>query len=66
MPLPEPKDNEEKQEFTERCMSNDVMKREFPENKQRYAVCMKQWEGENEDIDLLKRIDNYLNKDDKT
>lgn len=43
MPLPEPKKNETKDAFLKRCMANDVMNREYPENDQRYAVCNQQW-----------------------
>lgn len=62
MPLPTPKD-EEKQEFIERCMSDEKMKEEFPENKQRYAVCMKQFEkNEEEKMDIIEKIDKYLDE----
>jgi len=43
MPLPKPKDGEEKEKWIERCMSNDAMKEEFPDNKQRLAVCHQKW-----------------------
>lgn len=59
MPLPEPKENENKDKFISRCMSTDVMKNEFPKNKQRYAVCHKQWEKKNES-DLIDKIDLLL------
>ncbi|MFW5895485.1 MAG: hypothetical protein ACOCT9_01955 [archaeon] len=59
MPLPEPKNREEKQEFISRCMSNDTMKREFNNKDQRLAVCYKQWEKKNES-DLIDKIDLLL------
>lgn len=40
MPLPRPRDGESQDEFMGRCMSNKMMKSEFPKNKQRVAVCM--------------------------
>jgi len=43
MPLPKPKPNEEREAFLERCMANPTMNREYPDNKQRYAVCNTQW-----------------------
>lgn len=43
MPLIKPKDNEEKDDFLKRCMGNDTMLDEFPDNKQRYAVCNQIW-----------------------
>lgn len=44
MPLPTRRPREPKDAFIERCMSDPVMIREFPDNKQRYAVCMRQAE----------------------
>lgn len=49
MPLPKPKKDEKKDDFIERCMSNDTMKKEFPDNDQRLAVCFKQWKEKEED-----------------
>ena len=39
MPIPKKDKKEDKGKFLERCMSDNVMKKEFPNNKQRYAVC---------------------------
>ena len=38
MPLPTKQPEEEKNAFTSRCMSDDMMKKEFPDNKQRVAA----------------------------
>jgi len=43
MPLVTPKPNEEQDAFISRCMSNDSMQGEFPDQKQRTAVCHSQW-----------------------
>jgi len=43
MPLPTKQPEEEKSAFTSRCMSDDMMKKEFPDNKQRVAVCLSQY-----------------------
>ena len=43
MPLLVPKPNEDRQTFVSRCMSSEVMKREFPKNAQRCAVCFSQY-----------------------
>lgn len=40
MPIPERKPTENKDEFIQRCMSNTTMVTEFPNTKQRYAVCI--------------------------
>lgn len=41
MPLPEPRESEDKQKFLNRCMSDEETLKEFPDNKQRIAVCMR-------------------------
>jgi len=43
MPLPKPKKNESKDDFIERCMGNNLMNEEYPDEDQRYAVCLSQW-----------------------
>jgi len=42
MPLPERKANEKKDEFIARCINDPKMKTEFPDQKQRAAVCYMQ------------------------
>ena len=42
MPIPSKKDNEDNQEFISRCMSNDTMKKDYPDTKQRIAICLGQ------------------------
>ena len=39
MPLPTKKPTETTDEFIKRCMSDETMKSEFPNNAQRLAVC---------------------------
>jgi hypothetical protein len=46
LPLPKPKKNESKKDFLSRCMGNDVMASEYPDEKQRYAVCNSIWKKE--------------------
>ena len=43
MPLLKPNDGETKEEFIGRCMTDDTMQEEFPDESQRYAVCLTQW-----------------------
>lgn len=42
MPIPSKNPNEDKQAFIQRCMSNETMKKEYPETQQRIAVCLSQ------------------------
>lgn len=44
MPLPKPKGDETKDQFIERCMGDETMRSEFPDEDQRYAICHAQWE----------------------
>jgi hypothetical protein len=46
MPLPTPNTGESEQDFIGRCMGNDTMNADFPEQEQRSAVCHKQWRGD--------------------
>lgn len=39
MPLPSPQNNQNKQSFVSSCMDDEEMKKEFPNQKQRAAVC---------------------------
>lgn len=42
MPLPTRNLGEKKEEFIQRCLGDDVMKAEYPDIKQRLAVCNQQ------------------------
>jgi len=43
MPIPKPKIGEGQDDFISRCMSDDVMNQEYPENEQRAGVCHTRW-----------------------
>ena len=42
MPIPNRNKDEEKDAFVSRCMSNETMKKEYPDQKQRVAICISQ------------------------
>lgn len=42
MPLPRPHSSESRPEFLQRCMNSATMRSEFPDETQRYAVCISQ------------------------
>jgi hypothetical protein len=48
MPLPKPNSGESHDDFIGRCMSK--LSGEFPDEKQRYAVCETQWEGKSKRV----------------
>jgi len=70
MPLPKPKTGEKQQDFISRCMSNPTMKKEFPEQKQRLAVCFSQWRrfrgkmiGKwNKMLEVIKKVEKIIEK----
>ena len=47
MPLPNPSNNESKDAFIGRCMTNDGTNNEFPDTAQRLAVCGSLWAEHN-------------------
>ena len=54
MPFPTPLKGESKQEFISRCMVTDEMEKEFPEEDQRYSVCVKQWKKRPRSLACIK------------
>ena len=42
MPLPNRNKDEDKTKFVARCMSNETMRSEYPDHKQRIAICIQQ------------------------
>ncbi len=57
MPMPKPNEGESKDDFIGHCMGVDMMKTDYPDNKQRLAACYKQWEEEkdNSQIEIERR-----------
>lgn len=43
MPIPTPSKGEEQNAFRDRCMGNPTMVKEYPDQKQRAAICHSQW-----------------------
>ena len=43
MPLPKPSKKETEQEFVSRCMGDEMMNKDFKDQKQRVAVCYSQY-----------------------
>jgi hypothetical protein len=42
MPIPKRRKDEDKNKFVARCMGDNVMKKDYPENNQRIAICLDQ------------------------
>lgn len=54
MPLPTPQSDEDKNEFIDRCMADDVMNREFNDTDVRLAVCVRQWDNSTKESNIMK------------
>ncbi len=61
MPLPTPKEGEEENDFISRCMSNNTMKEEFPDQEQRNAVCYRQYRKNKSNSKMLRKDNSCIN-----
>lgn len=55
MPLPKPRKNENENNFVERCMGDPKMVQEYPDSKQRVAVCHTQWKSDDSSGERLSK-----------
>ena len=55
MPIPKPKKDESKDDFISRCMSDDVMLDEYPDQEIRSGVCYTQWDNKDKDSSSEKK-----------
>lgn len=60
MPIPNRNKNEDKQKFVARCMGNETMKKDYPDTKQRVAICLGQTKTENKSSLIEDVHDNLL------
>jgi ATP-dependent Clp protease protease subunit len=67
MPLPKPRKEENKDEFIDRFMGDDVMTKEYPDESQRRAICETQWnENKEEDKAMAKGLTVVKNAKEKS
>tara|TARA_R110002020_G_C16321697_1_gene774871 strand:- start:16128 stop:17069 length:942 start_codon:yes stop_codon:yes gene_type:complete len=59
--MPEPINNENRDDFLDRCMIDAEAQSDFPSNEQRYAFCNSQWDNRNKDKTTLMKT-GYFNK----
>ncbi len=52
MPLPNPKNGQNKNDYISSCMADQAMNKEFPDNKQRAAVCYSKWREATAEIEI--------------
>ena len=62
MPIPNPKKSEKQEDFVSRCMGDETMNKEFPDQKQRAAVCYSQFKKANANIEASEEsLEEYKN-----
>jgi hypothetical protein len=59
MPIPSPKKSEKQGDFVSRCMGDETMNKEFPDQKQRAAVCYSQFKKANASIEAAESLEEY-------
>jgi hypothetical protein len=59
MPIPSPKKSEKQGDFVSRCMGGETMNKEFPDQKQRAAVCYSQFKKANASIEAAESLEEY-------
>lgn len=50
MPIPQPSKGEKENDFISRCMGNSTMSKEYPDQKQRSAICFDSWKNSKESV----------------
>ena len=58
MPIPSKNKDEDKQNFISRCMTDEIMKKDYPDSKQRIAVCLSQ--TKNTKSSLIENVHDEL------
>lgn len=61
MPLILPKKSEKQDDFVSRCMGDETMNKEFPDQKQRAAVCYSQFKKANASLEASDSLEEYKN-----
>ena len=62
MPIPSPKKSEKQRDFVSRCMGDETMNKEFPDQKQRAAVCYSQFKKADANIAASDSLEEYKNE----
>lgn len=57
MPLPKKRKDQDPKAFISNCMGNPTMKKEYPDQKQRVAICIHQSKAEH---DVLSKVDMHM------
>lgn len=61
MPLPSPQKDEDQSKFISRCAGDETMNKDYPDTKQRVAICYSQWKNKDKkDPDSAKAFNLYI------
>lgn len=59
MPLPKPRSGQGRKKWLASCMANPKMNSEYPDAKQRYAICNSQWRSKSFAQTVVDIIDRF-------
>lgn len=62
MPIPRPRKKEKQKDFISRCMDNEVMKTDYPKQKQRAGVCYTSWKTSKKNEGVIMKLKAILAK----
>lgn len=62
MPIPQPTGSETENDFISRCMANETMVSDFPDENQRYAVCIDQIKDKSPKLTIMSALAAFLSK----
>ena len=60
MPIPKKRKNEEGDKFVQRCMRSEVMKKDYKDNSQRVAICLRQSGQPKPKASLIEQVQESL------
>lgn len=58
MPIPTPKKGEKRSDFISSCMGDEAMNKDYPDNKQRAAICYSKWDDKKSKAGLVAECDD--------
>lgn len=60
MPIPNKRKNEDSKKFVQRCMRSEVMKKDYKDNSQRVAICLRQSGQPKPKASILEQVQDSL------
>ena len=63
MPIPQPRPNESEDAFIIRCMIDSTMQIEHPDQQQRFAICLNEYERNDREGENVDKLEQGKNRD---